>query len=150
MKRLLSAGLVLTASLFAQEEPVFPPAPFAPDHYEAMMKRSPFMLPTPTETGQQAPPTNWSTDFRLVNVMRVNEDYVVLVRQVSTDQRFPVRRAPNNLGIRIIDVRMSPDPRNVAVVLEKDGEEGTVQYDDSILSNVPRSVVPDNPALKSE
>lgn len=151
MKRFLLAGLLLMGPLMAQEEEApFPPVPFAPDRYAAMMNRSPFVLPTPTEVVQAPPPTNWSTDFRLVNVMRLSEDYVVLVKQVSTDQRFPVRRQPNHLGIRIIEVRMSGDPRSVTVVLEKDGEEGTVQYDDSILSQVPRSVVPDNPALKSE
>jgi len=145
------AGLLLVSPLRAQdgEEP-FPPAPFAPDRYEAMMKRSPFVLPTSEVAPEVKPATNWTSDFRIVSIMRVGGEYMVLVRQLSTDARIPVRQRVNRQGIRLIGVEMSPDPRGVSATLERDGEQGAVQYDDSVLSQVPHSVVPDNPALKAE
>ncbi len=152
MKRALwLAGLLVASSLLAQEEDEpFPPAPFAPGRYEAMMKRSPFVLPTSEVAPEVKPATNWTSDFRIVSIMRVGGEYMVLVRQLSTDQRIPVRPRANRQGIRLVDVQMSPDPRGVSATLERDGEQGAVQYDDSVLSQVPHSVVPDNPALKAE
>jgi hypothetical protein len=149
---LLLAGLLLASPLLAQDEdePAFPPAPFAPDRYEAMMKRSPFVLPTPETAEEAKPATNWTADFRIASIVRVDGEYMVLVRQVSTDERIPVRQRPNRQGIRLVEVRMSSDPRGVSATLERDGEQGTVQYDDSVLSQVPRSMAPDNPALKAE
>lgn len=152
MRRTLLALLFLVSPLLAQEDdPPFPPVAYPADRYALMMKRSPFVLPTPDTVAVAPPPApNWTTDYRIMSVLRSGDDYMLLIRQVSTDERVSVRKARNAQGIRLVEVQMSADPRSVSATLERGGEEGTVQYDDSILSNVPQSVVPANPALKPE
>ncbi len=147
MKRFLCL-LFIPAVLFAQEEP-FPPQAIPPEHYQDIMARSPFVLPTATEEVKKVD-TAWTNDFRIVSVVKSGDETLVLAKKVSTDGRMLIRAKENALGIRLVELKMAPDPRNVSAVVEKGGSQGTIQYDASILSGVPRSVAPNNPALKAE
>ena len=126
----------------------FPPVAYPVERYEAMMKRSPFVLPSFSE--EVAVTDNWTEDYRIVSVLKLGNDSVVIVKKISTDERIPVREKENAQGIRLLELEMSPDPHNVSARIEMGGEEGTIQYDESILSDAPRSVAPNNPAVKSE
>jgi hypothetical protein len=99
---------------------------------------------------QVATPPEWTSDFRIVSVLTLGDESVVLAKKVSTDERITIRRQANALGIRLVEVSLSPDPHNVSARIEMGGNEGTITYDETILSNVPRSVAPDNPALLNE
>ena len=147
---LLIFGVLAGSDLRAQsEDEVFPPKPIPADRYEAMMKRSPFVLPTVEEVTIEAT-ADWASDFQIVSVMQIAGEPVILTRRLSTDERIPIRLKPNAHGIRLINLRMSPDPREVSAVIEMGEAEGTIQYDPAILSGVPTSVAPGNPALQSE
>jgi hypothetical protein len=130
------------------DDEVFPPQSIPADRYEFMMRRSPFVLPTREAEKPTAP--NWTSDYQIVSVLKIGGEAVVLARKLSTNERIPIQAKENAQGIRLISLQMSPDPREVFAVLEMNGAEGTIQYDPSILSGLPRSVAPDNPAIKSE
>ncbi len=150
MKPIGLLSLILsTASLSAQDLEPFPPTAYPAERYESMKARSPFVLPSFAEE-VQAVTADWTSDFRIVSVLKFGDESVVLVKKLSTDERIPVRKQQNAQGIRLVELQMSPDPHNVSAVIEMSGEEGTILYDDSILSQVPRSVAPSNPALKAE
>lgn len=149
MKRLVCfLSLLAIPQLPAQDDEPFPPEAFAPDRYESMRQRSPFIYPSFEENVQVT--VDWTNDFRIVSVMRLGDESVVLAKKVSTDERIPIRTQENALGIRLVELKMSTDPHNVSALIEMGGQEGTIVYDESILSEVPRSVAPDNPALKAE
>lgn len=139
----------LLPAAWAQEEP-FPPRSLPADRYEGMMARSPFVLPTAPVAAPVVVAPEWTNDFRIVSVLTLGEESVVLARKISTDERIAIRRESNAQGIRLVELTMSPDPHNVSARIEMNGNEGTITYDESILSNVPRSVAPDNPALLTE
>lgn len=150
MKRISLLTLALSAAtLSAQDLEPFPPKAYPADRYDAMKARSPFVLPSFAEEVPAAT-ANWTSDFRIVSVLKLGDESVVLVKKLSTDERIPIRRQENAQGIRLVELQMSPDPHNVSAVIEMSGEEGTILYDESILSEVPRSVAPSNPALKAE
>lgn len=146
------AGLILLPALTlrAQEEDVFPPRAFPPERYEAMQKRSPFVLPSFAEDVQVTANSNWTNDYQIVSVLQVAGEAVVLVRKVSTNERIPVRSQKNAQGIRLLKLNLSPDPAAVSAILEMNGEEGTIQYDPAILSGAPHPSATGNPALKPE
>jgi len=129
------------------DEEAFPPKPIPPDRYETMMKRSPFVLPTVEEPQVAA---TWASDYQIVSILRIGDEFVVLAKKQSTNERIPIRAKENAQGIRLVKLQMSPDPREVSAVLEMSGAEGTIQYDPSILSGMPNPVAAGNPALKSE
>lgn len=150
MKTVALLFLVLSSTvLTAQDEEPFPPKAYPADRYDSMKARSPFVLPTIEEVVQVVA-ANWTSDYRIVSVLKLGDESVVLVKKLSTGERIPVRRQQNAQGIRLVALQMSPDPHNVSALIEMSGEEGTIVYDESILSEVPRSVVPSNPALKAE
>lgn len=149
MKKVLFLICLASPALRAQEEP-FPPHAIPPERYEKMAQRSPFVLPTVTAPPVETQAPDWTSDFRIVSVLALGEESVVLVRKLSSGERLPLRRQANSLGMRLVELKMSPDPRNVSAVIELDGNQGSIIYDDSILSGIPTSVVPGNPALKSE
>lgn len=138
-----------SAALLAADEEPFPPQAYPTSRYDAMKARSPFVLPTVEEVVQIVT-SNWTSDYRIVSVLRLGSESVVLVKKLSTDERIPIRKQRNAQGIRLVELQMSPDPHNVSALVEMSGEEGTIVYDESILSEVPRSVAPSNPALKAE
>lgn len=150
MKYLAFLLLVLSPTvLIAADEEPFPPQAYPTNRYDGMKARSPFVLPTKEEVVQVVK-TNWTSDYRIVSVLRLGSDSMVLVKKLSTDERIPIRKEKNAQGIRLVELQMSPDPHNVSALVEMSGEEGTIVYDESILSEVPRSVAPSNPALKAE
>ncbi len=134
--------------LRAQDDDVFPPPPIPPDRYEAMMKRSPFVLPTPEEKVEVS--ATWASDYQIVSILKIGDEFVVLAKKLSTNERIPIRTTENIQGIRLVNLRMSSNPREVSALLERDGAEGAIQYDPAILSGMPNSVAEGNPALKSE
>jgi len=140
-------SLLGVPALQAQED-VFPPQAYPPARYESMASRSPFVLPSFAENVSVA--ENWADDFRIVGVIRMGGESVLLAKRLSTDERVVIRSEDNALGVRLVELDMSPDPRNVSAVVEMGSEKGTIRYDESILANLPSSVVPDNPALKHE
>ncbi len=147
---LFLAWFISLGSLRAQtDDAPFPPEAILPDRYEGMMKRSPFVLPTAEETKSEVA-ENWASDYQIVSVLQVGGESVVLAKKLSTGERLPIRSKSNAQGIRLLNLQMSSNPREVSAVIEMDGSEGTIQYDPSILSGLPTSVVPGNPALKSE
>ena len=146
MKKILCLICLGFSALYAEEEP-FPPVPIPQERYDTMRQRSPFVLPTVT-TVEVAP--EWTNDFRIVSVLSLGDDAVVLVRKISSNERLAFRRQANAQGSRLVELNMSPDPRNVSAVIEMDGKQGSITYDDSILSGLPNSVAPGNPALKTE
>lgn len=135
--------------LHAEDEP-FPPVPLPRERYDKMALRSPFVLPTVVTPAVEAAAPEWTSDFRIVSVLSLGDESVVLVRKLSTDERIAFRRQANSLGMRLVELKMSPDPRNVTAVIAVEGKEGSITYDDSILSGLPTSVAPGNPALKTE
>ena len=149
MKKILCLICLGFSALYAEEEP-FPPVPIPLERYDQMRQRSPFVLPTAAVVETPAAAPEWTTDFRIVSVLSFGDESVVLVRKLSTDERIAFRREANSKGMRLVELKMSPDPRNVSAVIEMDGREGSITYDDSILSGLPNSVAPGNPALKTE
>ena len=132
----------------ATEEPVFPPQSFPEGFYDAMMKRSPFILPSFDET--VAAPTGWAQNLSLVSILLVGGEEVLLVADTSTQERFRVRKTENAQGIRLVELTRADNPRETSATLAKDGQQATIRYDDSILTNLPTSVVPNNPALLND
>jgi hypothetical protein len=130
------------------DDTVFPPTPIPPERYEIMMQRSPFVLPT-AEIHTEVT-TTWASDFQIVSLLKVENDYVVFAKKISTDERIRIRREDNAQGIRLVEIQMSSDPREVSAVLEMGGVEGTIQYDPEILSGLPTPMATGNPALISE
>jgi hypothetical protein len=147
MNKVLCFIFLAVPVLHAEDEP-FPPVAIPPERYEKMGQRSPFVLPTATTA--EAPAPEWTSDFRIVSVLSLGDESVVLVRKLSTGERVPFRREANALGMKLVELKMASDPRNVSAVIEWNGKEGSISYDDSILSGLPTSVAPGNPALKSE
>jgi len=131
-----------------EEAEPFPPEAIAPDRYEAIMKRSPFVLPTHEEETRVE--TTWASDFQIVSILKSGEDLMVLARKVSTGERVPIRTRENALGIRLVKLRMSPDPREVSALIAMGDVEGTIGYDPALLSSIPTPSAADNPALKPE
>lgn len=137
---LLLALLAALGNLRAQtDEDPFPPPPIPPDRYDAMMKRSPFVLPTVEE---ETVSVGWTSDYQIVSVLRTGDEFVVLAKKLSTNEHIPIRTKENIQGIRLVDLQMSPDPREVSATIELGGAEGTIQYAPSILSGVPTSQAP--------
>jgi len=146
-------GLILGpgyGNLWAQDdaEP-FPPEAIEPSRYGAMMKRSPFVLPTVEEVKTEAA-HDWASDYKIVSILRIEGESVVLAKKLSTSERIPIRTESNAQGIRLLNLQMSSDPREVSAVIEMGGHEGTIQYDPSILSGIPTLPASGNPALKPE
>lgn len=148
MKRSLLLLFLVGLPMAKADEP-FPPTPNPPGRFAELKLRSPFVLPTFIEQ-QVAVQTDWTSDFRIVSVLQLGEESVVIAKKVSTDERISIRSKENNLGIRLVSVQLSPDPHNVSAAITKGGEQGTITYDDSILSQVPRSAAPNNPAVIAE
>ena len=149
MKRMacLLMGLV-PVTISAQEEDPFPPKAYPPERYATMMTRSPFVLPSfADDVSVQA---DWTSDYCIVSVLKIGEESVVMAKKISSGERIPIRAKDNRLGIRLVKLHASSDPHEVSAVIEMGGEEGTIRYDQSILSQVPRSVAPDNPAVIPE
>lgn len=141
--------LLSIGTLYAQtDNEVFPPVRFPSDRYEEMAKRSPFVLPTFEEEIRVT--TNWASDYCIVSVLKIGPESVVIAKKISTDERIPIRTSKNAQGIRLLALQSSSDPHEVSAHVEMEGEEGTLQYDPAILSEVPRSVAPNNPAVKPE
>jgi hypothetical protein len=132
----------------AQEEP-FPPQAYPTSRYNEMKHRSPFVLPT-APVAEVVVTTNWTSDYCIVSVVKIGDESVVQAKKVSTGERFPIRAQANAQGFSLVTLSMSPDPRQVSAVIKMGDQEGTIQYDEAFLSTLPRSVVPDNPALKAE
>lgn len=141
--------LAAPASLSADDEAVFPPRAFPSDRYDSIMNRSPFVLPT-VEVVKPQVDTSWTDDFRVVSILKMGGENVVLARKLSTDERIAIKTKENPLGLRLVDLKMAPDPNEVVVSVEMHGQPGTIPYDESILAEFPRSVAPNNPALISE
>jgi hypothetical protein len=140
---------VLPLALAAQaQEEEFPPKAYPLERYAVMMQRSPFVLPTFSQ--DVSVQVNWAADFSIVSVLKTGEETVLLAKKISTGERVPVRSTDNRLGIRLVKMNLSSDPREVSAVVELGGEEGTIRYDDAILSQLPKSVVPNNPAVIPE
>ena len=138
-----------SAALRAQDDDaVFPPAPIPPERYEIMMQRSPFVLPT-VEVHTEVT-TNWASDFQIVSLLKVEGEYVVFAKKISTGERIRIRREDNAQGMRLVKIQMSSDPREVSALLEMGGVEGTIQYAPEILSGLPTPMATGNPALISE
>jgi len=144
---LLAIVIGVTPALRAADEP-FPPAPIPPDRYEPILKRSPFVLPTREEETRVE--TNWASDFQIVSILKSGEDLVVLAKKVSTGERIPIRTQENAMGIRLLKLQMSPDPREVTALIATGDSEGTIGYDPALLSSLPSPSATDNPALKPE
>jgi hypothetical protein len=147
MKTLLPGFILLGMGLALAEEP-FPPVAYPAERYQSMKERSPFVLPTFATHVEVH--TEWTTDYRIVSVLQLGEESIVLAKKVSTNERIPIRAKDNHLGIRLVSVQISPDPNNVSAVIEMGGQEGTIRYDESILSQTPRPASPINPAILSE
>ena len=130
------------------DDTVFPPEPIPPERYEVMMQRSPFVLPT-VEIHTEVT-TTWTSDFQIVSLLKVEDEYVVFAKKISTDERIRIRREDNAQGIRLVKIQMSSDPREVSAVLEMGGVEGTIHYSPEILSGLPTPMATGNPALISE
>jgi len=146
---LFLALLICFAQLHAQSnEAPFPPEAIPAERYSAMMKRSPFVLPT--AGAQEGVSTTWASDYQISSILKVGDQFVVIAKKMSTNERISIRDKDNAQGIRLVKLQMASDPREVSAVIELGGIEATIQYDSTALSNLPRSVAPDNPALKSE
>lgn len=141
--------LLLTVIPLVNAEEIFPPAPNPPGRYAELKLRSPFVLPSFIEQPVVVQ-SDWTSDFRIVSVLQLGEESVVIARQVSTNERIPIRSKENKLGLRLVSIQLSPDPHNVSALVSKGGEQGSITYDDSVLSDVPRSVAPNNPAVIAE
>lgn len=140
-------GLGILQAQSADES--FPPKAIPPNRYEGMMKRSPFVLPTVEEVKAEVV-ANWTNDYQIVSILQIGGESVVLAKKLSTSERIPIRAKENAQGIRLLNLQMSSDPREVSAIIEMGGSEGTIKYDPSILSGIPASVAPGNPALKLE
>lgn len=140
-------ALLLASGIIQAEEP-FPPVAYPVERYAAMKERSPFVLPT--FAAHVEVHTEWTNDYRIVSVLQLGEESVVLAKKISTGERIPIRAKDNHLGIRLVSIQISPDPNNVSAVIEMGGQEGTIRYDESILSQSPRPAPAINPAIISE
>ncbi len=140
--------LLAAGATFAQEAEPFPPVAFPPERYDAMRQRSPFVLPTFEDHVEVH--SEWTSDYRIVSVLQMGDESVVLATKISTGERIPIRAKDNHLGMRLVSIQLSPNPRNVSAVIEMGGQEGTITYDDSVLSQVPSPMAPNNPAVISE
>jgi len=147
MKRVL-VFTAIAGACFAQDTEPFPPVAFPQERYESMQQRSPFVLPTFEDHVEVH--TEWTNDYRIVSVLQLGEESIVLATRISTGERIPIRAKDNQLGMRLISIQLSPDPHNVSAVIEMGGQEGTITYDDSVLSRLPRPAVPNNPAIIPE
>jgi len=147
MKRVLFFALI-TGACFAQDTDPFPPVAYPPERYDSMRQRSPFVLPTFED--HVAVHTEWTNDYRIVSVLQLGDESIVLANRISTGERIRIRAKDNHLSMRLVSIQLSPDPHNVSAVIEMGGQEGTITYDDSVLSKVPRPATPNNPAVIPE
>lgn len=138
--------LIPFAASPAQDE--FPPEPFAPDHYERMAKRPPFVIPTVEEEPEEVVEPGWAEDYRIVSILLVGGERVVLVKNQQTAQRFPVKAEENSLGIRLVDLDLADDPRDTVATIAMGEQVGTIRYDEEILARLPASNAENNPAIQ--
>lgn len=147
MKRFLL--LLLAPGVLLGDDPaeVFPPQGVAPDRYDAMACRSPFVLPTQEETAVEA---GWASDFQIVSLLKSGDEYVVFAKKISTDERMVIRSRENAHGLRLLKLQMSNNPREVSALIALGEAEGSIEYDPALLSTAPAPAPADHPALKSE
>lgn len=145
MRSLLFLLLLTSLPLRADEAEIFPPQPIPADRFEAMTRRSPFVLPTDEEP---APVSTWVSDFQIVSILKRGEEFIVLARKVSTGERLPIRTRPDPNGLRLVSLQMSADPREVSAVIALGEAEGTIAYDPALLAQMPNPSASGNPALK--
>jgi hypothetical protein len=115
------------------DEAVIPRAYSFEDRYRDIGEESPFMLDaTPDQLIVESP----FRDLAVSSVYESPKGIRVKVINVKTKTPYYVTEDPSNnaLGLKVVNIESDPNPRNVKVLIEANGEQGTVTFDDSLVS----------------
>lgn len=127
--------------------PVKPPLA----RYSALWKNSPFTAKPPV-TGV-IPESNIFDDYALIGVSSIggNGHRVTLINKKKPDERITVDSDNPQSTFKILDVTRKPgDPLGTVVRMKSDSMEGTVSFDESLLTLVaaaPPKVAPPQPGV---
>lgn len=105
------------------------PQPYPDSRYESIWKKSPFTLPSAVaETN-----ASFVDNLALAGIVRIEGENYAAIIDKTTKKRELISSTPNDQGLKLIKTEPSDDLAKVSVVLQKNGEQGTLQYDMSFL-----------------
>ncbi|MEM8955856.1 MAG: hypothetical protein AAGD22_17000 [Verrucomicrobiota bacterium] len=120
----------------AAEEAVIPRAYNFEDRYRAMGEESPFMLDaTPDQVIVESP----FRDLAVSSFYKKPEGTRVKVVNTKTRDFFYIadyELGPgdkNRADIKVVSLESNPNPRKVRILIEADGERGTISVDESLI-----------------
>jgi hypothetical protein len=101
------------------------PAGFKPDRYQRVWQRNPFTLVTPVVA--QAQPSLFD---KLILLSWLNDggNDVVFVQNTETNAVQKVTKEPNTDDLKLVEIRVDPDPRKVEVHLSRGAEQGVIKF----------------------
>lgn len=140
---------ITAASAVLAEDPI--PAPYPPERYEPIWKKSPFTLSSaaPEATG------TFADNIALVGIFKSEGEVYAAILDKTTQKRELVSSKANDKGIRVLQTESSNERDKVSVILEKNGEKATLRYDMTFLqasaakapANQPAVTAPNTPPV---
>ncbi|MEM7387190.1 MAG: hypothetical protein AAF514_19805 [Verrucomicrobiota bacterium] len=124
----------------AQEPNEFLPAKHSRSHFDPIVERNPFVIEIEGAKEEEQGPV-WSENLAVAYVTKIAGDYVVGVVDTKVKSKDPRERyqtvrqssGANTNGIRLVNIKPNPNPREVEVILAKGGDQATIAYDEKLL-----------------
>src|ERR1700730_7513018 len=117
-------SMPLVAPLLGRSEDDVP-AGFKPDRYQKVWQRNPFTLVTPV--APQVQPTLFD---KLVMLSWLNDggNDVVFIQNTETNAVQKITKEPNTDDLKLVEVRVDPDPRKVECHVSHGAEQGIIKF----------------------
>lgn len=136
MKTLTAIAMILLGGVFvcSAAAPVKPPQ----TRYARLISSSPFTV-KPVETTPTRVEVNPFEDWALGGISEVNKGFFLhLLNKKKQGEKIVVEPGQPS-EYEVVEVRRDPlDPKKTEVVLRKDGQTGTVTYDEKVLAAAPK------------
>jgi hypothetical protein len=138
-------SVLFPAGLIRAEETPFPPVAYPPDRYDALARRSPFMLATVEKAPAVQP--GWASGFVLAGGAQSEGETFIIVADATANKRFVVTSAPNPDGIRLVKIVMNANPAKVVATIEKGGQQADIRYPPEIIKRFSPELLQNNRAI---
>lgn len=140
-------GAFLLASLWLAELPAFePPQRHLQSRYEQDWARNPFTLKTAPVVAETQ---SFAKDLALGGIDNLGEGHRVILVNVKTQQRFPLKEgAPNAEGLVIKQVHRATTLKDSYVEIARGTEVARLEYNEAYLKSVAASTAPSSTGAK--
>jgi hypothetical protein len=106
------------------------PSGFAVERYASLWQHSPFTI---ASVMQDAAPAGFAQNLAIVGIAKIGDKDLVTLLNKQSLERFIVKAAPNEQGIKVISVETDADPLKTSVMIQRDGEIAKVGFDKALI-----------------